>query len=994
MLKTTIMNKIKLHILIVLGIFVFGSLIGQENPWDLWLNAETDDFATIQQNVESYYADKDKGRGSGYKQFKRWEYLNQHRLTKDGKVFNYTARNFEEYQAYIDNTSSRATTYGYWDSKGPTGYVDGNGWNGGVGRVNCITFHPTVATTFWVGTPAGGLWKTTNSGTTWTPLTDGMPRIGVSSMVVNYNNTNHMYLLTGDGDGGNVNSIGILKTLDGGETWENTSFSVAVTQNYRCYKLLMHPTNPAIMFVVSNAGILKTTNSWATYTTVLSVPSGQTAFYDIEFKPGAAATMYACTKTRFYRSTNTGSTWTQVTSGVPTTATRMAIGVTPNHTPRVYLFAGPSYTNGTYVGMYRSNDNGLTFATQSTTPNVLGYSATGSDNADQTTYDHAMAVSRTDYADIMVGGINCWVSANYGWNWSITSVWDNPPGTAYTHADIHALEINPLNNKLYCGSDGGIFVCSDFGSGNTWTDLTSGLAITQSYRIAGYEPTLDLIINGTQDNGSNKWTGGSTMLHVLGADGMDCMIDHSNSNILYNSTQGGGLRKSTNGGATYAYIAPTGGSWVTPYVMNPSTATTIYGGYSDVYKSTNGGSTWSNMGVNGSGAMAIGTNNTNRVYASADGSKTIYMSSNGGASWTTNTGLPTGAVTFIAVNPLYSLDVFVVYGGYTAGRKVFRSTDAGATWTNISGSLPNIPINCIAYENTAGAPNDALYIGTDVGVYYRDDDIGDWIPFMNGLPATMVFDLEINETSGYIMAATYGRGFWRSQTYGDCVNLSLTQANDPSSPNYTGFQHYEALSYLTSSRIITGGVGTDVSYQAADYVKLTTGFHAQAGNKFVAKLGPCDGTGPEPPPEREPLSGIYVGTTPINPSIGLESNYVETEEIIALDALDPVVDPLDANKWGNPGEDDLSNDNSELSVNIYPNPFYNSVTIEYELNQPEEVEIYIFDQKGNLIERIVQNNQPGKQQYLWNVSSVPKGMYIVYIKTEQETAKRQIIKYK
>jgi len=509
------------------------------------------------------------------------------------------------------------------------------------------------------------------------------------------------------------------------------------------------------------------------------------------------------------------------------------------------------------------------------------------------------------------------------------------------------------------------------------------------YRIAGYEPNLNLMINGTQDNGSNKWTGGSTMLHVLGADGMDCMIDHSNSNILYNSTQGGGLRKSTNGGTSYTYIAPTSGSWVTPYVMDPSNSSIIYGGYSDVYKSTNGGSTWSNMGVNGSGAMAIGTNNPNRIYASADGSSTIYMSANGGSTWTTQTGLPSGAVTFIAVNPLWSLDVFVTFGGYTSGRKVYRSTDAGATWTNISGSLPNIPINCIAYENTAGAPNDALYIGTDVGVYYRNDDTGDWIPFMNGLPATMVFDLEINETSGYIMAGTYGRGFWRSQTYGTCTNLSLTQANDPSNPNYTGFQHYEALSYLTSSRIITGGVGTDVSYQAADYITLTTGFHAKAGNKFIAKLGPCSGTGPESPPE--PVSGIYVGTSPLNPSTFDEAIYVEATNEEAMDDLETMNDS-DFNKVSSPGEDELSTDNSELSVNIYPNPFYNSITIDYELNQPEKVEIYIFDHKGSLIEKIVHNNQSGKQQYLWNASDVPKGMYIVYLKTEQQTVTKKIIK--
>ncbi|HNQ83686.1 MAG TPA: hypothetical protein PKM34_08590, partial [Bacteroidales bacterium] len=154
------------------------------------------------------------------------------------------------------------------------------------------------------------------------------------------------------------------------------------------------------------------------------------------------------------------------------------------------------------------------------------------------------------------------------------------------------------------------------------------------------------------------------------------------------------------------------------------------------------------------------------------------------------------------------------------------------------------------------------YIGTDVGVYYRDDDIGDWVPFMNGLPAVMVFDLEINESAGVITAATYGRGFWRSELYSSCpTSYFLDQANDPGNPNYTGFQHYEASSTVISSRIITGGIGTDVTYQAGTYVLLETGFHARAGNKFQAVLGPCSGTAP---PAASPdrvlkVTGTYSG---------------------------------------------------------------------------------------------------------------------------------------
>jgi photosystem II stability/assembly factor-like uncharacterized protein len=680
-----------------------------------------------------------------------------HHLTPDGKLVNYAAKNRDEFQAYTESLGSRGvtTTYGYWSCVGPSYFVDGNGWNGGIGRVNCITFHPTDANTIWIGCPSGGMWRTTNGGSSWTPLTDGMPRIGVSGIAVNYNSTNIIYLLSGDGDGGDVKSIGVMKTTDGGITWYPTGLSWTVNDDVRAYKLLMHPTNPAILFVVSTNGIYKTTNSGASWTLVHSAGGD---YHDIEFKTSDPSIMYASAGSEFFRSTNTGDTWTEITSGVPTSAWRMAIGVSTANSAYVCLFTGPNVGYGHFVGVYRSTDSGLNFSTMSTTPNILGYSNIGDDNKQQTTYDLYMAVSRTSASTILTGGINCWKSTNSGVNWSLSSMWDNVPGVDYTHADIHALEINPLNNYLYCGSDGGFFRSTDFGE-NCY-DFSSGLAINQSYRIAGYEGDVNLI--------------------------------------------------------------------------------------------TNGGASWSNRGYSGTGAMALGgTSNPSRVYASVLGTNTIYMSNDAGGTFSTVTNnLPAGSITFIAVNPNNSYVVYVTYSGYDAGNKVFRSGDAGSSWTNITGTLPNIPVNCIAYQNTGGSPNDAVYIGTDVGVYYRDDNIGDWVPFMNGMPNVIVTDMEINESSGVITAATYGRSYWRSDLYSSCpVWYYMTAGNDPSNPNYTGFQHYEANDSVTSSRVITGGIGTDVTYKAGTYVRLSTGFHAEAGNKFKAILGPCSGTAaPSPPP--------------------------------------------------------------------------------------------------------------------------------------------------
>ncbi len=838
------MKKIRLFTILVFGILPSGYIMGQQNPSDLWMNPGTDDFATIRQNVENYYADKDKtAKGSGYKQWKRWEYIQQDRLTDDGKLMNYAAKNFQEYQDFAGQYGSRGitTTYGEWEPLGPEYFVDGNGWNPGIGRVNCFASIP--AGIIWVGCPAGGLWRNDN-GNGWVPLTDGMPRIGVSGFVVNPTNVDNMYLLSGDGDGGDVPSIGVLQTWDGGVTWTESGLTWTVSDLVYAYKILMHPTFPNVMFVVSSEGIHKTTNFGISWTLVHSASTFN--YHDIEFQPGSSlAVMYACAGSDFFRSTDGGDTWNQIFSGVPTTATRMAIGIGGN-VNFVYLLAGPSYSAGTFVGLFRSTDAGLNFTTRSTTPNILGYSAIGNDDDDQTTYDLNIAVGGVG-EDIIIGAINCWQSNNGGTTWTLSSLWNNPPGTDYTHADIHALEFGAFGSNLYCGSDGGIFMSSDFGI--NWNDLSNGLAITQNYRIAGFEPNVDLIINGTQDNGSNRWNGGTTMLHVLGADGMDCMIDHSNSAIFYNSIQFGDLRRSLNSGATYSSIKPlaSSGSWITPIVMHVTNPSIIYGGYSDIYRSTNGGTSWTNLGQDGSGAMALGgASHPDRVYASIDNSNVIVTSASGIAPFTNvTTNLPAGNITFIAVNPLNGSDVFVTYGGYSAGNKVFRSTNAGASWDNISGTLPNIPVNCIAYENTGGSPNDPLYIGTDLGIYYRDDGTADWIPFMNGLPATIVFDLEINESADVITAATYGRGLWRSELYSDCpTSHSLTVANDPSNPLYTGFQHYEASGTITSSRIITGGIGTDVTYQAGTSVTLLPGFQVKQDNEFKATLGACNGTMP------------------------------------------------------------------------------------------------------------------------------------------------------
>lgn len=742
-------------------------------------------FQRIQLQQNQLYQNGNTGRGSGYKQWKRWEWFMQDRLDANGNVFNHAAANKEAYDSYQRawlNRPEADPSTANWVPIGPTAYTNGpSGYNPGIGRVNVVTVDPNNSSTIYVGTPAGGLWRSTDLGVTWTPLTDNLTRIGISGVVVDPANSNHIYILTGDGDAGDTGSIGVYESTDNGATWSPTGLTYGPSQNIRGYKLRMHPTNNQILFVAARNGIHRTTDGGTTWS---QVQSG--SFRDLEFKPGDPTTVYATTTNRFYKSTNTGASFTAGYS-IPNSPNRAEIGVSPDQPDWVYIVGGSggALGSGTFSGIFRSTDSGQNFTTQTTTPNMVGSGLNGTGSRDQSWYNLCIAVDPNNANILQIGGVNQWRSTDGGSNWTMIAYWYLPGANSnnlqYTHADNHDLVY--YGNVLYLGNDGGVYRSTD--NGLTWTNLTFGIQNGQMYRIAGTQADENFLIMGNQDCGSNKWIGpGQTnWTHMYGADGMDCMVDHTSTQNLYFSTQRGGLRKSTNGGNSNSSIKPSGtpdGLWVTPYVMDPNDANTFYGTWgSRVYKNTNGpaatSGNWTSTAV-GSGIryLAIGTNNSQVLYAAAN--NTIWRSADGGATFTnvTNGALSTGVsgspnITCIAVNPDDADDVWVTLSAYSSGNKVFESNDGGATWTNHSGTLPNVPVNCIAYEDTDGNPDDALFIGTDIGVYYRDDSQTDWVPYDVGLPNTTVMDLEIHYASRKIRAGTYGRGLWESTLGSTCL---------------------------------------------------------------------------------------------------------------------------------------------------------------------------------------------------------------------------------
>lgn len=738
-------------------------------------------------------ADFDEQEKPGWEVFKRWESFMEPRVYPSGNLAE-ASRAWTEYSAWLQqqqqlqpmvnpgnggsnglssttagNNSSMAL--GNWTFMGPDS-VPSSG--GGAGRVNFIRFDPTNSNTVWVSAPAGGLWKSTNGGVSWTTNTDQLAVIGVSDVAIDSTNTSIMYLATGDGDAADTYSVGVLKSINGGSTWNTTglSWTIPATTN-TIRKLLINPSNTQIVYAASSAGIYRTANGGTSW---LMVQSGD--FKDIEFKPGNPNVIYASTSnSTFFRSINGGTTFSQITSGLTTGAGRFAIGVTNADSNYVYILAANNSDQG-FFGLYQSTNGGTSFTSKSTSPNVLGWADNGGDTGGQGWYDLSIAVSPINKNLVLVGGVNIWKSTDGGSTWSIHAHWTGGSAAPYVHADIHALEFLPGSGTTYfAGCDGGLFKTSD--NGVTWTDKSHGLRIGQMYRLGTSATNATLNLSGHQDNGTNRYNG-STWSQVLGGDGMECIIDYSNANIMYGEVYYGDIYKSTNGGANFSNIVSTGttgvnsdGDWVTPYIMCPQKNTTLLVGKDQVYRSRDGGASWAAVGsvTGGNGsliALAYGPADSTHIYAAK--SNKFYASTNGTSFTDRTTGLPvaSASITYIAVSNIDANKVWVTFSGYSAANKVWYSADAGATWSNSSTGLPNLPANCIVRQN---GTSDALYVGTDVGIYYRDNSLASWTSYSTGLPNVIVKELEIHYASNKIRAATFGRGLWQSDLY--CLAPSI-----------------------------------------------------------------------------------------------------------------------------------------------------------------------------------------------------------------------------
>jgi hypothetical protein len=696
--------------------------------------------------------DKPK-KAAGWKQFKRWEWMIEPRVYPSGNLMPPN-----DYFLSLEKKLTEPTRQGNWSFIGVSNTPSNVYPYSGVGRVNCIRFDPSNSSIVYAGTPSGGLWKSTDGGNNWTLWnTDALASLGVSDVAIDPQNSQIMYIASGDRDADATIGVGVLKSTDGGLTWNTTGLNWNVAQGNVSNRILIDPTNTQVIHVATSNGIYKSTDGGVTFTMVSSVSTR-----DMEFKPGDPTTIYACSNTGIYRSTNSGVSYSLMYT--LNGAGGIAMAVTEANSNYVYALATDANTNG-YKGLYRSTDSGNSFTLMSSTPNILGYECTGSDNAGQGWYNLAIAASPTDANAIYIGGIFIWSSTDGGATWSIKGSYAGC--SPYVFPDVHDLIFLPgSGSTIYAGCDGGVF--QTFDDGGSWTGTNNGLEIAQEYTIGQSASNGSLILTSCQDVGTDLLNG-STWTRLESGEATEVIIDRTNNNTFYGGGYSGQYKmRSDDGGSTWVDIMTgiTGnGAWVTPWIQDVSNASTLWTGYQEIFKSTNKGANWVQMSSLGSteSFIAIDQAPSNNQVVYAARSTSIIKTVNGGTSWTTITGnLPVSnaQIKYIEVDPVDANHLWVTFSGYSVTDKVWVSYNGGTTWSNYSTGLPNLPANCIVYQNNSAFGT--LYVGMDVGVYFRDSTMGAWSSFSGGLPNAVVSELEIQYTVGKIRAATYGRGMWES----------------------------------------------------------------------------------------------------------------------------------------------------------------------------------------------------------------------------------------
>ncbi|MCC6675604.1 MAG: hypothetical protein IT436_00545 [Phycisphaerales bacterium] len=635
----------------------------------------------------------------------------------------------------------------YWSGEGNAG-----------GRVVAIAPHPTDANTCYIAAASGGVWKTTDGGTNWTPLTDGLSIMNSGAIAVDPSDPDTVYYGTGEyGDGSTGD--GLFRSTDAGATWERIATSAQL--GTQVTDIAVHPTDSSILHVTGRNGYWRSTDGGANWSQLLTGICNS-----VVINTTTPTTVYIGRRAQgVYRSLDGGTTLAKLAGGLPATAAGSVYLTIGRSNPAV-LYAA-ILSGGSLQGLYRTADGGGTWVAKTATPNFPEYG------------DYACFVS-ADPANpdiVYCGGVDprfatagILKTSNGGNTW--TEISDGP---VQVHPDHHALEFGPGGLIWEC-NDGGIYKSTNGGA--SWTNANGTLAAAQIYNLVQHPTLPNRALGGTQDNGTPEKT--STSLNwpqLQTGDGGFSVYDFSVA----------GTRRYT----TYVYLtiyryssggsAEITGAWgsdpanfIAPLVGDPNASATLLGGTNRVWRTTNataGTPTWTAIST----STVAGGGTLNAIAVAKGASSTIYSGSTTGRVYVTtdastwnnrSTGLPTSQVSDIMISPADPGTAYVSYYA-TSGGRVFRTTNFGVSWTNVTGSLPTgVRANALAIDWGVSPPG--LYVGSGAGMYFSLDGGASWTKNNATFPNVNVGDLFIDATARTITAGTYGRGAWRAALLSAC----------------------------------------------------------------------------------------------------------------------------------------------------------------------------------------------------------------------------------
>ncbi len=659
-----------------------------------------------------------------------------------------------------------------WQQRGPVNIG---------GRVTDLAVHPTDANTAYAAMASGGVFKTTNGGLDWVPKFDDEASLTCGAIAIDPSDPETVWVGTGEANAGSYSffGLGIYRSDDGGSSWQNKGLA----EGRYISRIAVDPRDSDHVFASvtgklfgtgPNRGVFRTSDGGNSWERCFAL-TDSTAGIDLAMNPENPDIIYVAMweRTRgltyrnsggpssgIWRTTDGGDNWTHLTNGLPG-GRNGRIGLTLCGSQPDILYSVYANESGALSGAYKTTNGGDSWTSVMSGSLSNVYSSYG-------WWFGNIRVDHFNPNNVFILGVPLYRSTNGGSSWSESG--------SNMHVDHHAMAFAPSQQgKVYEGNDGGLYHSSN--SGSNWTKVINQ-PTSQFYAITIDEQYPERLYGGTQDNGTWRTLTGNLddWEHILGGDGFHCLVDPTNNDIIFAEYQYGGLNKSTNGGvwftgATDGIAGSDRINWSMPVIMTPGTPTTMYLGTHRVYKSVDQGEYWQAISsdlTHGDQGAGRGTITTLACSPSSPGS--LIVGTDDGNVWRysplfgnwslISAGLPNRWITRVAFDPDHATTLYVTLSGLRWDENeghVFKSTNNGGSWTDISGDLPEAPVNCIIIDPEL---TDHIYVGTDVGCYFTINEGTSWQVLGTDLPNVPVLDMKFHQATRTLVAGTHGRSMY------------------------------------------------------------------------------------------------------------------------------------------------------------------------------------------------------------------------------------------